>query len=249
MEPLEQEMTITDRAVVAIRRAILAGEFRTGQLYAVNAVATQLGVSRTPAREALIRLAADGMISFERNRGFVVKPTTATDLVEIFVLRLMLEVPATSAAARSATAEQIATLDDRLDDMRAELKHGDAEGFLAADRSFHTALLTIGGNARLADIVDGLRNFVLASGVSTANRSRPLDELLKPHVEIRDAVADHQAELAAGAMRDHILQTGRLLLDQEFDAGMVRAFEGAVAELAPEEPMAGFERDPATGAG
>lgn len=225
MKALDQGETITSRAREAIRRAILNGDLQPGQLYAVNSVAQTLGVSRTPAREALIQLSAEGMVQFERNRGFVVRHATAEDLREIFALRLLLEVPATYAAAQIATKEQTETLEEHLSAMREEELHGDAESFLAADRGFHRSLLLIAGNVRLADYVDSLRNVVLMSGVSTAGRTESIEQILEPHITILEYVSGHEAEAAADAMREHIVNTGRLLLRQDFGDDAVTEFE------------------------
>ena len=110
MEPLQLEGSITARVTDALRRAILSGDLQPGVLQAVHTVAGELGVSRTPVREALINLAAQGMVRIERNRGFVVLHASAHDLQEIFSLRLLLEVPAARAATMAATETGLATL-------------------------------------------------------------------------------------------------------------------------------------------
>jgi DNA-binding GntR family transcriptional regulator len=225
LEALRDEGSITARAAEELRRAILRGDLQPGTLYAVHTVAKELGVSRTPAREALIKLAAEGMIRFERNRGFIVRHAAAQDLQEIFTLRLLLEVPATSAAAQLATAADVRVLEEHIESMRHEKDTDDAESFLAADRGFHRSLLLIGHNVRLAEFVDGLRNVVLMSGVSTANRSESISDILDPHVEILEHVRRRDPEAAAESMRVHLLDTGRRLLRQQFGDGAVAAFD------------------------
>ncbi|MFI5426750.1 GntR family transcriptional regulator [Aeromicrobium sp. UC242_57] len=145
---------MADRATAALRTAILNGDLEPDTLHAVHTVADRLGVSRTPVREAVIRLAADGMVRVHRNRGFIVLGTTAEELRQIFSLRLLLEVPATRAAAVLATDDDIAALEADIERMRQAMDGQDAETFLRADRQFHRTLLTISGNDRLAEFVE-----------------------------------------------------------------------------------------------
>jgi DNA-binding GntR family transcriptional regulator len=216
MQPLVNEGSMTDRATAALRRAILNGDLEPNTLHAVHTVADKLGVSRTPVREALIRLAGEGMVRVQRNRGFVVLPTSADDLRHIFSLRYLLEVPATRASALVATKEDIAALEADIERMREAMHADDAERFLRADRGFHHTLLTISGNGRLAEFVDSLRNFVLGTGVSTAKQSESIEEILQPHLDILTLVHEHDAEGAARAMGAHIRDTGLKLIVQEF---------------------------------
>jgi DNA-binding GntR family transcriptional regulator len=229
MQPLANEGSMADRATAALRAAILNGDLEPNTLHAVHTVADRLGVSRTPVREALIRLAADGMVTVHRNRGFVVLHTSAEDLRQIFSLRLLLEVPATRAAALVATDDDIAALEADIERMRQAMD--DAETFLRADRQFHRTLLTISGNDRLAEFVDGLRNIVLSTGVSTANRSESIEEILEPHVDLLTRVLEHDAAGAARSMYEHVLQTARKLIRQEFGDDEATAFADTLARF------------------
>ncbi|WP_432990609.1 GntR family transcriptional regulator [Dactylosporangium sp. CA-233914] len=222
---------MTDRATSELRSAILRGEFEPGTLHAVHTVAERLGVSRTPVREAVIRLAGEGLVRVQRNKGFVVLGHSPDDLCEIFSLRLLLEVPATRVAAAIATAEDIAALEADIQRMREAMDAGDAERFLREDRQFHRTLLTISGNERLAEFVDSLRNVVLSSGVSTANRTESIEEILDPHLDLLRLVAAHQPEEAASSMRQHLVQTGEKLLGQEFGPDATTQFQAILKRL------------------
>lgn len=236
MQPIRVEGSLTERVADQLRQAILDGEFEPGSIYSVHAIAQELGVSRTPVREALIRLAAQGMVRFERNRGFVVLRSSSQDLQEIFCLRLLLEVPAARAAALRATPAAVAQLEAEAEQMKAATEDDDAAALLVADRGFHRALLTLGGNSRLAEFVDGLRDVVLTRGVSTANRSRPARDVLAPHLELLDHVRRRDAAAAARTMYEHVATTARLLLAQEFGADAVAELDRRIAEMVPDLP-------------
>ena len=89
-----------------VRSAIVTGQLEPGSRHSVVAIADQLGVSRTPVREALLQLASHGMVRFERNRGVLILKMSPQDIREIFEMRIMLEVPSVAACVRRITADQ-----------------------------------------------------------------------------------------------------------------------------------------------
>src|SRR5262245_57785709 len=116
--------SLADQAVAAIRAAVRDGTLLPGQLYSAYQVAGYLGVSRSPVREALMRLAEAGMVTFERNRGFRIVVPGAADIAEVFQLRLLLEVPAARRAAARPPAGLATRLTAELDQMRAAAGRG-----------------------------------------------------------------------------------------------------------------------------
>ncbi|MFT4189442.1 MAG: GntR family transcriptional regulator, partial [Aeromicrobium sp.] len=87
-----------------LREQILTGQLSAGSRQSIYRLSDSLGVSRTPVREAVLRLADLGLVTVERNRGIVVRGVRAEDVRDVFELRLLLEVPAASAAAAAADA-------------------------------------------------------------------------------------------------------------------------------------------------
>jgi DNA-binding GntR family transcriptional regulator len=199
----------------ALRRAVVSGELLPGSLHSVQALATQLGVSRTPVREALIKLAQHGMVKFERNRGVRILQTSVHDLEEILALRLLLEVPATHRAVENENPELIAALKAELAEMEAAAAADDEVTMMRHDRRFHELINEASGNNRLATYVDSLRDLVLTRGVSTVGRSRDLPEIVAEHTAVVEAIEAGDPDAAAAAMKEHLVNTGRLLLAQE----------------------------------
>ncbi|WP_370467434.1 GntR family transcriptional regulator [Pseudonocardia hydrocarbonoxydans] len=203
------------RVLGALRTAVISGELAPGSLHSVQQLATQLGVSRTPVREALIQLAQQGIVRFERNRGVRVLQTSLHDLEEVFALRLLLEVPATrrACALLDATGRR-----DLRRIFRAMERAADADDEFALwehDRRFHRAVLEASGNRRLAQYVDGLRDTVLRRGVSTARSSRSLHDIVAEHVVILERIEAGDPDGAAAAMHAHVRHTAELLIAQE----------------------------------
>jgi len=212
------EGSLTAKVTEAVRAAIVSGELVAGRLYSANELAVVLGVSRTPVREALIKLASKGMVQFERNKGVRILQSTAQDLEEVFELRLLLEVPAARVAASGLEEQDFVQLGLSLRRMHEAAEGGDEKSLAESDRAFHNLILEGAGNQRLASFVDSLRDMVLTRGVSTARASRTLHDIAHEHDAILERLQARDPEGAAGAMLAHLRQTTTLLLAQQFGA-------------------------------
>jgi DNA-binding GntR family transcriptional regulator len=215
MKAIRAESSLAEQVFGSIRRSIVAGQLVPGSLHSVQELAAELGVSRTPVREALIELAAQGMVRFERNRGVRILQTSIHDLEEIFALRLLLEVPATYRAAEHVTSQMLKRLQKHLDAMRQAAEVPDEAKFMEQDRRFHSALLESAGNRRLVDFIDRLRDLVYTRGVATFGRSRSMESVAEEHRRILGHLEQRDAVGAARAMHDHILHTSELIVQQE----------------------------------
>ena len=215
MQRLGQTETVNARVLDALRAAVVSGELAPGTLHSVQTLATQLGVSRTPVREALIKLAQQGMVRFERNRGVRVLQTSVHDLEEVFALRLLLEVPATRRACQLLDAAGREELRRLFAGMQRAADADDEFRLWEYDRRFHQALIAASGNTRLVAFVDALRDSVLRRGVSTARSSRSLADIVAEHGDVLERVEAGDADGAAAAMRRHVLHTAELLIAQE----------------------------------
>lgn len=210
---VEPEPGLARGAYDEIRRAILSGGLPEGSLTSVRALSEALGMSRTPVREALVELANDRLVSFERNRGVRICETQRHDIEEIFELRLLLEVPAVGRAVESMNETAILGLVGSLAAMNDTLD--DETGFMRHDRDFHRRLLEETGNERLVTAVEGLRDQIRVQGISTVGRSRPLEAIVGEHEAILDAVRSRDVYAATAAMSEHLSTTRTLLLAQE----------------------------------
>jgi DNA-binding GntR family transcriptional regulator len=209
-----QRATLTDQVVDSVRDMVRDGRLGSDELYSVQQLSTLLGVSRSPVREALLKLAEAGLVSFERNRGFRVTVPDGRDLADIFEVRLVLE---TEAAARAAAAAAIGSDPDGLpallDRMRRAAAEGDEDAFWGYDRQLHQAVLRAAGNGRAERIVDDLRRATWLLGRRTTP-SRSLADIAAEHEPVVAAIVAGDPEAARDAMRAHLTGTGRLLIAQ-----------------------------------
>ncbi|WP_134765582.1 GntR family transcriptional regulator [Nocardioides sp. 1609] len=199
--------SLTDAVITAVRDGVQDGELVPGATYSVYQLAALLGVSRSPVREAMLRLAEAGLVEIARNRGFRVVLPRARDVEEIFEIRLALEPAAAGRAATLGCPEAA----DCLAVMAAAVDDDDAPAFWAADHALHRALLTRAGNTRAAAIVEQLRSTTALLGPPTTATGRTLREIHAEHAPIVAAVRAGDPLAAETAMRDHLEQTCRLL--------------------------------------
>lgn len=142
-------MSASDTAYEHVKQAIFSGELATSTLITEGEVAEQLSISRTPVREAFLRLQAEGMIELYPKKGALVIPATAQETREVFEARALIEQWAANQVwARRADA--VPGLRAQLDAMDAARRAGDAAAFSAADRAFHAVIVDLAGNSVIA---------------------------------------------------------------------------------------------------
>ena len=206
--------SLKDHAYGLIKEAILSGSLAAGSLTSVPMLSGALGMSRSPVREALADLVSEGLVSFERNRGVRILTLDQYD-VEIFDLRILLEVPATHRMVQflgKRKVELVKELREEFEAMKGSIN--DEPTFMAHDRMFHKIILDHSGNIRLSQFVLELRDQVRSLGLSTVGHSRALTDVLVEHQLILTAVEAGDADTARAEMESHIRHTRDLLIDQ-----------------------------------
>lgn len=219
LDPLEPtQPSLTERTIQAVRTAIRTGALAPGELYSVYQLAQDLGVSRSPVREALLRLEETGMVRFERNRGFRVLLPGPRELAEIFAVRLSLECPAARMAALKATDDQLAAVDVEREAMAAAAQTDDEPEFMLHDQRLHALILDCAGNTYARKIIDNIRDAIRLVGASTIENHRSLMAVYEEHLPIIDALKRRDPDAAARAMERHVRSTGALLLRKSIEA-------------------------------
>ncbi len=212
-----RQKTIATGVFEIVRNAIILGEFAPGSLHSVQEIAAKLNVSRTPVREALLKLEEQGMVAFERNRGARILKTTVHDLEEIFSLRVLLEVPAAFRAARIAKPGDVRLLAQALDEVATAYRTepGNARAHLEPDARFHHCVALIAGSRRLANMLDALFDQQMVARGTSVGVTRSAAEISHDHQRIFDAIAAGDPPAAAQAMRHHLVTTSRALVAKE----------------------------------
>jgi DNA-binding GntR family transcriptional regulator len=193
---------LASSAYQRMREAILAGEFEPGApLFEVH-LASSMGMSRTPVREALKVLARDGLVEVVQSRGYIVPRRSMDDLRELFELRESLEGMAARYAALRATDGELAELEALCEQYAQEQ---DWAQWAQIGTSFHTVLLAAARNARLTLILDSLKGQIVHSrrSVLQADGQRR-DAAIREHRSILEAVMAHDPDAAEEAARAHV---------------------------------------------
>lgn len=209
---MPREPSTSERVYQQLRQEIVTGELPDGSSHSIYRVAERLGVSRTPARDAVLRLADAGLLTVERNQGFTVHGLDVDDIRDIFELRLLVEVPLAARAAALRVDDDIRALDEAAATLRLATESG-ADTFLREDRNLHAVIARIADNSAAALVLNTLRTRTEARGISTFG-VRGLADVHAEHLPIIDAIRAGRPDAAAAAMREHLVATGTLLLQQ-----------------------------------
>lgn len=196
-----------ERAYEEIRRSIASGAYEAGDRLREEELSTALGVSRTPIREALRRLSAEGFVTFSSNKGAQVAAWTDTELEEIFELRALLE---SYAAKRAATRVDTATV-RRLESLALGIRElvpqgWDALGQIAElNNEFHQLVLTSSESPQLVTLAQAIVQIPLVHRTFRRYTPADLQRSAAQHVELVDACRVGDAGWAEAVMRSHIL--------------------------------------------
>lgn len=197
----------SERAHVALREAILRGELAAGAHLGEVDLAERLGVSRTPVREALSRLASEGLVEVLPHRGARVARFSPDDLDGIFDVRLALEPRATGRAADRATADDLAALDDLARRMLVVGSPGpdqDLDALVPLNREFHARLLDVAAAPALSGALANVMHTPVVLRTFHTYDAASLHRSLAHHAEIVAALRARDADWASAVMRSHI---------------------------------------------
>lgn len=199
------QLTETQSVYAALKRAILSGEFRPGEPLQEVRLASQFGASRTPVREALVRLEADGLLTITPRRGAVVRELTVRDFLEVNELRLILEPAAVRRAALTISEQVVADLQATLDSIERDAPtETDFHALQALDRRSHAVIAEASGNARMAHLIQSLNDMMqIVRGQDMRRRHREMHDSL---AEILDALRRRDADAAESSLRRHIAE-------------------------------------------
>ncbi len=187
-----------------LRARIMAHTLAPGSWIDEQTLAAEYGISRTPLREAIKVLAAEGLVTMKLRRGAYVTEVSERDLAEVFHLLSLLECDAVGVVASQATDAQLADLAALHE--RLEASVGDADAFFAANERFHTELLDIAGNRWRNQMVADLRQVMKLSRHHSLLKEGRLEASLQEHRDLLAAIQSRQSKRAQELMHQHMAQ-------------------------------------------
>ena len=204
---MTRSLTSGERALEALRELILSAQLAPGSRLGEVELAERLGVSRTPVREALTRLAAEGLVEIVANRGARVATWTVAELEGVFDLRASLEPQLTAFAVPNATAADVAELDDLAHRMLEVGRPGpqqDLDALVPLNRAFHDRLIALAAHPTLATALAAAIHPPIVRRNFHAYDEDSLRRSLGHHLEIVAAVRAGDPAWAQAVMTAHI---------------------------------------------
>jgi GntR family transcriptional regulator of gluconate operon len=211
LDYLERE-SLTDRIAAKLRHSIITGAIPPGTHLAEIELTQQLKVSRGALREALRVLQAEGLVESFPNRGMFVARIEEQDIEEIYGLRDLLETFAMHLVTERATQDQIAKLQDLVNEMFAAAKTGKHQKVVDLDLDFHQTLWQISGHQRLLQLLTSLLAQIRTFLAFNTHLYEDLVEGIADHQRIVDAIRSKRADRAEQQMRRHIAAATRVVL-------------------------------------
>ncbi len=188
-----------------LRQRIFAakqGDMEPGAWIDELKLAQEYGISRTPLREAIKVLAAEGLVTMKMRRGAYVTEVNAKDLYDVFHLMAVLEADAAASVAKNATAEQLKELESLHQQLEKSTK--DRVKFFQLNEAFHVKLLDIANNRWAGQMVADLRKVMKLNRAQSLLKAGRIEESLAEHAAIMVALKKRDAAAAQVAMRSHI---------------------------------------------
>jgi DNA-binding GntR family transcriptional regulator len=184
-----------------LRQRIFARDLEPGAWIDELKIAAELGISRTPLREALKVLAVEGLVAMKPRRGAYVAETSREDVAQVYHLLALLESDAAAEAARNATDAQLAELQALHDRLERQVRQRDA--FFATNEAFHFKLLDVAGNRWRRQIVVDLRKIMKINRHHSLFRQGRLEDSLVEHRAMMTALLARDARRLARLMKEH----------------------------------------------
>jgi len=187
-----------------LREEIVWLRRKPGEAIIEKDIALAQRVSRTPVREALLKLAGEGLVDTVSKSGTFVARIPLTELPEAIVVRKALEQVTARSAATNARRSEVTTLRAILERQREADAAGDRGAFHAADEALHAAIATVGGYPGIWALVQGVKTQIDRYRQLTLPQPGRMARVIEEHAAIVAAIEDHDAERAAAAMEKHL---------------------------------------------
>ena len=197
-------LPLRDVVFNTLREAILKGELKPGERLMELQLAAQLGVSRTPIREAIRMLEQEGLAVTVPRKGAEVAKMTLKGMEDVLEIREALDILACQLACERITEEQLVTLAENKKVFEESLKTANVKAIAAADVAFHDVIYDATNNPKLVNMLNNLREQIYRYRVEYLKKEENYPVLIKEHNAIYEALVKHHQEDATSSIREHV---------------------------------------------
>ena len=196
----------------SLRHDILHGRYADGEFINETAIAKELGVSRTPVREAILQLEYEGLLHTVPNRGTFVNGIFEEELRDIYEIRLKIEGLVTKRATQKMTDEEMKEMQHILELMEFYFQKKDVEHFIIQDEQFHQLIYHISRSRTLKHILKDYHQYTERYRESSVMCTGRMQATLSEHKKIFEAMKNHDPNAAQIAMEEHVLNAYKNIL-------------------------------------
>lgn len=226
----EPPSSMVERIYESLQSAIVQARLGAGTPLSQNKLASQLGVSRTPVREALLRLEHDGLVQRTAGLGFVVATITPDEVNEACDLLKVLDRFVYVRAARTMTSDELDELHGLAKSMVGSAERGDTDAWREADLRYHEMVMNAASNRYVADYLERTRGRVQRFWLQKPHFDGRLTSCSQDHVSLTQAMVDHDEQALTAAVDAHI---------ERLREGVLMRLESAMPLLPHLDPLAG----------
>ncbi len=197
---------LNDMAYETIKSSILEGKLISGEIYSELDLAKSFGISRTPVREAFLRLAVENLIIFHPRKGISVNYFSKEDIENLFELRQAIEEAAANKIVGNLSKDQVRYIQETIRQQEACIKDKDYDEnlFLEFDRKFHLFFVEISGNRFMVQTYNNIRDYITIPAREALKKKGRAKEVLSEHKAIVEALSGEDPERTKEAIKVHL---------------------------------------------
>lgn len=210
---------IRDSVFSILRNAILDKKLESGQRLVERNIAEQLGISRTPVREAIRKLELERLVTYIPRKGVVVSGFTKADIIEILLIRASLEALICSIAATKIKPKEVERLESLAKEISNEHRKGNIKKSNQSNDKFHEIIYRAAESPRLYNLFNTLREYITKFTQVAYSKPGRSEEVWTEHNEIIEALCNHDSSRADAAAKRHVENSSKAFLEMTFGEG------------------------------
>lgn len=204
LKKISKPEPLSKTALRMLRRSILNNDLKAGEIYNEKALAGDLGISRTPVREALLELSSKKLVKFLPQKGVIINTFSNDDIEDVFEIRTALEIFSIKKICGRITPQDIAMLSGYLTDQKSAAQRDDKTAFMTADNNYHIGFTNLTQNNYLIEMMQNIRDIMHLMGARAIDLEGRMARVVAEHEAIMNAIANADEPAASREMISHL---------------------------------------------